>query len=100
MPSSAENTVEELLHIAKQAGNRPLERLLADTAVWYYQNHKRIPRENIVARCAFYEKAIWCMIELNALMAERLHELEAGRRGAKHLWLPRGIKANGSDEYA
>jgi hypothetical protein len=95
MPSSAETLVEELVHIATQAGGRPLERLLADTAVWFYKNHKHIPRENLLAKLAFHEKALWCMVEINALLAERLHKLEAGQKGAANLWLPRGMKVNG-----
>lgn len=96
MASSAENLVEELIHNASQAGNRPLERLMADTAVWFYKNHKRVPKEDVIRRQAFLEKSLWCLIELNALLCERVHELEAGRRGAKHLWLPKDLKINGS----
>lgn len=100
MASSAQNLVEELLHNAQSANNRPLERLLADTAVWFYKNHGHIPRDNVAARIAFQEKALWCMIELNALLCERLHDLEAGQKAKTMLWLPKGMKVNGDNEFA
>lgn len=85
--------VDELYHNANVSG-QPLEQRLADLAVWFFSNKDRIPENNLKSRCEFYEKAIWVLIELAALQAERAHEL--GMQGAKqHLWLPNGLRFDG-----
>lgn len=94
MPSS-ETLVEELIHNARASGQRPLEQRIADLAIWYYKNVKHIPTDNLAAKQAFFEKAFWCMIEVQALLIERNHELEAAKRGMSNLWLPKGIDVQG-----
>lgn len=86
--------IEELLNNVKASGNQVLERRLADMAVWFYQNRTRIPPENVVARQAFLEKSMWVMVELNALLLERVHELESKGAG-KGLFLPKGLTIQG-----
>lgn len=86
--------VEELLYNAKASGNRILERRLADLSVWFYQNRGRIAPENLKTRVDFLEKAFWILIEVCALQTERVHELEASRKG-KALWLPKGMAVKG-----
>lgn len=98
---SAESLIEDLLHNASASGNRALERRLADTSIWFYKNKDRIPLDNLASRQAFLQKAFWVLLEVNALLLERVHELEAGRRGSKNLWLPQGIKLSDNErEFA
>lgn len=94
MASREEVLLEELLNNARVSGNQVLERRLADLAVWYYQNKTRIPPENLTAKMAFLEKAMWILLEVNALQVERIHELEA-RSKSKSLWLPKGLVVEG-----
>jgi len=94
MPSP-ESLIEELIHNSNASGQRMLERRLSEVAVWYYKNIGGIPRDNLAAKQAFLEKAFWIMLEVNAMLVERLHDLEGTKTGAKHLWLPRGVKVNG-----
>lgn len=86
--------IEELLNNVKASGNQVLERRLADLAVWFYQNKTRIPPENVIARQAFLEKSIWVMVEVNALLLERIHELESKGSGGG-LFLPKGMSVQG-----
>ena len=95
--TSANDILEELAYNANASGNKPLERRTADLAIWFWQNHQRIPRDNLAARQAFFEKALWTFMEVNALLVERLHEVEAMKRGKSRLYLPRGLRANGHD---
>lgn len=97
MSSRAEAVLEELQNFANASGNKPLERRLADLSVWFYQNKKRIAPENLLMRQAFMEKALWTMIEVQALLIERIQEMEHARKGRTGLFLPRGMKANGHD---
>ena len=87
--------IQELMHNAQASGNRIMERRLADLTVWYYKNRDSIAPDNLAARERFLEKTIWILIEVMALQAERLHELE-GRGRSKNLYLPRGVMVNGS----
>lgn len=96
MSSAEESLVESLLHNANASEDRVLERRLADTALWFHKNMGSIPRDNLASRQAFLEKAFWIMIEIQALLVERNHELEAAKRGMSNLWLPRGVKIDGS----
>lgn len=101
MAASARVVLEELENIAKASGNKMLERRLADLAVWFYSNNKRIPMENLLARQAFMEKALWTMIEVQALLLERIQEMEfARKKGSAQLWLPTGMKMNGDNKFA
>lgn len=79
--------VQELMHNASASGQRPLERRLADTALWFASNKDRIPKDNLAARQAFLEKAFWIQMEINALLLERLRQ----GSGSKALWLPAGM---------
>jgi hypothetical protein len=83
--------IEELLHNVQASGNQVLERRLADTAVWFYKNKDRIARDNLAARQAFLEKGFWIMLEINALLLQRIRE---SRPGAD-LWLPTGMLSDG-----
>lgn len=89
---STETTlIQELMHNANVSGQNPLERRLADTAVWFYSNKDRIARDNLAARQAFLEKAFWIQLEINALLLERLRKVG----GSEGLWLPSGMLMNG-----
>lgn len=91
---AAEALINELMHNAQISGNKPLEQRLADTTVWFYKNMGRIPRDNLAGRQAFLEKALWILLEINALATERIHELE-GMKAGTSLWMPRGVSVNG-----
>ena len=96
---SEEVLIEELMHNAQASGNRTLERRMADLTIWFYKNRDRISRDNLAGRQAFLEKAFWTLLEVNAMLLERNHELEAMKRGQSVLWLPRGMKVNGDQHY-
>ena len=89
----ARKLIEELLHNAKVA-SQPLERRLADLSIWYYQNVDGIPRDNLAARQAFTEKALWTLLEIAALQTERIHELESRGR-VRGLWTAKGLSIEG-----
>ena len=88
---SAAKLIDELYHNAAASGNRPLERRLADTAIWFYQNKGRIPMDNLAAKQAFLEQAFWIQVEINALLLERIREMG----GSQGLWLPKGLDVKG-----
>lgn len=83
--------LEELEFNARASNNRPLERRLADLTIWYYQNRNRIPPDNLAARYALADKALWIVLEILALVTERLHESEA----TSGLWRPKSVQVNG-----
>lgn len=89
--STAAQLCNELVQNASISGNRALERRLADLSVWYYKNAFFLPPENLKARLDFMHKALWTMVEVNALLVERLHDQE----GSKSLWLPSGLDVRG-----
>ena len=91
-----EHLLRDLEYNARASGNKVLERRLADTAIWFYKNQDRIPFDNLAARQAFLQRAFWILLEVNALLLDRLHELE-GIGKSKHLWLPRGAELNGRE---
>jgi hypothetical protein len=96
MPRVHHNTpaaklVEELIHNANVSGNRPLEQRMADLTVWFYKNVEHIPRDNLAARQVFLEKAMWTMVEIQAMLLERIRETT----GSKGLFIPRGINVEG-----
>ncbi len=66
----------------------PLERCLIDVAVWYFRNKGRLAPENVVKRLQFLEKTVECMMEMNALLVDRLHQAE-GRKNAPNILIPR-----------
>lgn len=72
----------------------PLERRLADTAVWFHENKDRIPRENLAARVDFLFKSVDIFIELLAMTAKRMQEVE-GRPKSSSLFIPRGVDVKG-----
>ena len=82
---------EDLNHNANVSGQQPLERRMADLAIWYYKNAHFMPKENLKARVDFLDKSFWIMLEVNALLLERLHAVE----GSKSLFLPSGMKMDG-----
>jgi hypothetical protein len=43
------------------------------------------------------EKALWTMIEVQALILERMQEMELARKGPSRLYLPVGVRINGHD---
>jgi hypothetical protein len=88
----ASKLVEELIHNANVSGNRPLEQRMADLSVWFYKNVDHIPRDNLAARQLFMEKAMWTMMEIQALLLERIRETT----GSKGLFIPRGINVEGN----
>lgn len=90
--SQNDKLVAELCHNA-QVADKLLEQRLADTAAWFFANKDRIPLDNLASKQKFLEKAVWLLIEISALQAARIHELEGGKGGL--LWLPRGMQVNG-----
>lgn len=89
--TTAAQLCQELDHNAGISGQRPLERRLADLAIWYYKNAHFLPKENLTARMDFLDKAFWVQLEVIALLLERVHAQE----GSKHLAVPFGIKYAG-----
>ncbi len=87
---SPDTLVEGLLHNAAASGNQTLERRLADTAVWFYKNIDHIPLDNLAARQMFLQKSFWILLEIQALLLERLREEKATK-----LWLPKGVTMAG-----
>lgn len=95
----AETLIAELHHNVQASGNRPLERRLADLTLWFHRNKGRLTRDNLASRQDLLEQAFWIMLEVQALLLERNHELEAAKRGMSNLWLPRGIRVDGGQEF-
>lgn len=85
-----ERLIDELVYNANVSQDI-LEQRLADTAAWFFSNKDRIPRDNLASRQAFLEKTCWLLIEINALLLERIRKSQGG----SHLWLPRGLNAQG-----
>lgn len=94
LSANATSLMERLENNASDMGNPLLERRLADLAIWYFQNRNRIGRDDIPRRQDFLEKAFWVQMEVIALMAERIQELEGKKMGSE-LWLPKGVRING-----
>jgi hypothetical protein len=82
--------VGDLEENAQISGNGVLERRMADFAVWYYKNVKMLPPDNLKLRLEFQEKSTWILLELNALLLERLRE----KTGSKYLFMPNGINVS------
>lgn len=64
-----------------------------DVAVWYFENRNRIPPENVRKRLDFMDKAVKCLLEIIAMQAKDIQELEQRRPRAK-LWLPSSVKVD------
>lgn len=91
MDSVKRRLINELEYNAEH-GQQLAEKRLAETAAWFFENKDRIPIDNLASRADFLMKACWMLIETNALLLERIHELE-GKKSA--LWLPKGMKMMG-----
>lgn len=91
---SPEVLINALIGNAQAAGNRPLEQRLADLTVWFYRNRKDIDINNLHRRMKLYEDGFWILLEVCALLMDRVQEVEAGNK-SKTLWLPRGMKVEG-----
>lgn len=89
--SQNKQLIDELTHNAVVSQDLAEQRL-ADTAAWFFANKDRIPRDNLASRQAFLEKTCWLLIEINALLLDRLHKAEGK---SDTLWLPRGLNAQG-----
>ena len=87
---SPETLVEGLLHNAAASGGQVLERRLADTAVWFHKNMSHIPLDNLAARQMFLQKAFWILLEIQALLLERMRDDKQ-----TNLWLPKGMELMG-----
>lgn len=84
-----DNLIKEMEEIAGRTG-LPLERRLMDTAIWFHRNWPTMDEANVYRRIEFLGKALDIMIEMNAMLVERLHEAES-RRKSPTLYTPRGI---------
>ncbi len=73
----------------------PAEQRLADTCLWWFRNKDRISKENLPARLELQEKMFSIFLELNALIMERIQEIE-GLKRSERLWLPRGVSVAGN----
>lgn len=91
MDSVKRKLIEEL-HYNAENSQQQAEQRLADTAIWFFENKDRIPIDNLASRANFLIKAVWLLIEMNALLLDRVHELEGGK---STLWLPKGMNARG-----
>jgi hypothetical protein len=94
-PVPADVLLRELRSYANATGNKPLEQRMFDLALWYSHHKGSIPLDNLAAKAAFLEKALWIQIEINALLVERVNERKAG---SAKLWLPSGM-SDGSRHY-
>ena len=82
--------IRDLDENAQIAGNPVLERRMADFAVWYYKTVRMVPSDNLAKRIEFQDKAIWILLELNALLLERVRE----KTGSKYLFMPSSLEAH------
>ncbi len=72
----------------------PLEQRISDTCNWFYQNRDRIPKEDLLKRIEFYDKFSEIMIEIIAMMTDRLQQAE-NRQKSERLYLPKGLSMKG-----
>lgn len=96
--SDPEILIRELAENARIAGQKPLERRLMELTLWHHANKSRIPLDNLAAKQQFLEKGFWILLEVNALLVERLHEVESSR--TKRLWLPRGMVSEDGKRFS
>lgn len=90
--------IDKLDNILNTGGHLPLERRLIDTAIWFHRNKPRLARENVMGKIEFLEKTCDILIELGALLTERMQEAEGKKRHAT-LWLPKGLSKRGDVEH-
>lgn len=86
--------IDKLDHILNTGGHLPLERRLIDTAIWFHRNKPRLARENVLGRLAFLEQTCDILVEMLALVTERLQVAE-GREKHASLWIPKGMNGRG-----
>lgn len=95
MNEAIRRIMEKLEHNVTASGGQQLERRVSDLTLWFYKNKDSIPPEDLQKRVDFLEKSIWILIEISALQADRIHELE-DRSKSKVLFLPKGMRVEGS----
>lgn len=61
-----------------------------DLVLWYFENRNRIPRQNLEKRLDFMDKAVKCALEVVAMQAKDIQELES-RHPRNKLWLPTAV---------
>lgn len=71
-----------------------LEDRLAEWAVWFHENKRRIPAKDVQKQNLFLLKAVDGCIEMLALAAKDIQELES-RSPRNKLWLPAGVEMKG-----
>ena len=64
-----------------------LEERLSDWVVWYNHNLKTLPKQDVIKRAAFLEKAMIGALECLLIAAKDIKDLEGVRR---QLYLPSG----------
>lgn len=82
--------IRDLQSNAINSGNPPLERRLADLALWFNYHRGEVALDNLASRVDFLERTLWVQLEINALLLERLQR----RTGSRKLYLPNGIRDN------
>ena len=71
-----------------------LEDRLTEWALWFHENKKRIPPENLRKQNEFLSKAVDGCLELIAIAAKDIQTLER-RDPLRKLWLPKGVTVEG-----
>lgn len=66
------------------------DREVAELALWYHHNLRRIPPENLKKRCEFLEITCDTLIKLFLNTAVDMKRLE-GRNMLDRLWIPPGV---------
>lgn len=74
--------------------SRESEERLAEWAVWFHENRKRIPAGDLAKQNMFLLKAIDGCLECLALTMKDVQILEQ-RKESRRLWLPTGMQLNG-----
>lgn len=67
---------------------------LGEWAIWFHQNKRRIPPEDLKKQNLFLLKAMDGCLEVLALALKDIQELER-RHPLKQLWLPKDVAVNG-----
>lgn len=84
---TTDNLIRQLEEISENT-LLPLEKRLINTAVWFHKNKDRI--SDPMKKIEFMEKTLDIVLELFALMAQRMQTVE-GRGKSASLWLPNGM---------
>lgn len=69
---------------------------LRNLTVWFFENYKRIPPENIRKRMDFQQKAIICLMEVVVAQAEDIQKMEQRSPRGK-LWLPSSVRIDDAE---